>query len=160
MAKYVIGMDYGTLSVRGVVADPFTGKLLCEAVEVYPHGILTHVGGKALPGDYALEHPEDYRQCMKKVVSRLLERVEPQDICGIGMDFTSATVVALDENMEPLCNAPEFADHPLAYAKLWKHHGATEQSKRIVALARQRGETFLSYYGGSVNAFTSQAATA
>lgn len=152
MAKYVIGMDYGTLSVRGVVADPFTGKLLCEAVEVYPHGILTHVGGKALPGDYALEHPEDYRQCMKKVVSRLLDRVDPQDICGIGMDFTSATVVALDGNMEPLCNAPEFADHPLAYAKLWKHHGATEQSKRIVALARQRGETFLSYYGGSVNA--------
>lgn len=152
MGKYVIGMDFGTLSLRGVVADPFTGKMLCEAVEEYPHSIMTEVGGKPLPGDYALEHPEDYRVCMKKVVSRLLETVSPEDIQGIGMDFTSATVVALDENLEPLCNRPEFADHPLAYAKLWKHHGATAQAKRIVELAEKRGDTFLSYYGGSVNA--------
>lgn len=152
MGKYVIGMDYGTLSLRGVVADPFTGKMLCEAVEEYPHSILTEVDGKPLPGDYALEHPEDYRVCMKKVISRLLKTVKPEDICGIGIDFTSATVVALDEKLEPLCNRPEFADHPLAYAKLWKHHGATEQAKRIVATAAKRGETFLSYYGGSVNA--------
>ncbi len=50
----------------------------------------------------------------------------------------------------PLCLLAEFATVPLAWPKLWKHHGAQAQTDRINAVARERGESFLARYGGII----------
>ena len=67
---------------------------------------------------------------------------------GIGLDFTSCTILPIDRDGRPLCLLPQWASHPHAWVKLWKHHAAQPQANRINALAAARGEAFLANYGG------------
>ncbi|MDU5269386.1 MAG: ribulokinase, partial [Varibaculum cambriense] len=62
--KYVIGIDFGTLSGRAVVVRVSDGEVLASAVTEYAHGVmdttLTAGDGQALPPEFALEVPADY----------------------------------------------------------------------------------------------------
>ena len=51
------------------------------------------------------------------------------EVVGIGVDFTSSTVIPVKADKTPLCHLPEFKEEPHAYVKLWKHHGAEEEAK-------------------------------
>ena len=68
MKKYVIGIDFGTLSARTVIVDPENGKEVSESVYQYPHGVMdeTLPDGTKLPQMWALQHPEDYLNALKK----------------------------------------------------------------------------------------------
>ncbi|MBR5539530.1 MAG: ribulokinase, partial [Clostridia bacterium] len=77
--------------------------------------------------------------------------VSADDVVGIGIDFTSCTVLPVDENGIPLCFKDEFKNEPHAYVKLWKHHGAEAEAAVITAAAAECGENFLAAYGGKVN---------
>ncbi|PID98345.1 MAG: ribulokinase [Actinobacteria bacterium] len=151
---YTIGLDFGTLSGRAVVVRASDGEELGAAVHDYQHGVMDRTlnagDNRPLPPDYALQVPADYIEVLKQAVPQAVKEsgVDPQRIIGIGVDFTSATVVVTDNEGTPLCEKPEFVNEPHAYVKLWKHHGATEQAERIVSTARERGETWLSRYGG------------
>ncbi len=105
------------------------------------------------PPDFALQVPDDYRQVLSHAVPQAVEAsgVAPSSIVGIGVDFTSATVIFADDDGTPMCELEQFRNEPHAYAKLWKHHGAQEQAHRIVALAKERGETWLARYGGDLS---------
>jgi len=155
MAKYVLGMDFGTLSARALVAEVGTGRELGTATMEYRHAVMDRQlpGGKILPPDFALQHPQDYIDCMKAIIPQAIAEagIEKDDIIGLGLDFTSCTIVPVDENGTPLCLKPEWADEPHAYFKLWKHHGAQEEANCMTELALQRGERFLARYGGKVS---------
>jgi len=155
MAKYVLGIDFGTLSVRALVAQVGTGRELGSAIMNYPHAVMDRYlpSGKALPPDWALQHPQDYIDCMKQVIPQAirLSDIDPCDLIGVGVDFTSSTVAPADEHGMPLCMKDRWADEPHAYFKLWKHHGAQEEANRMTELALQRGESFLARYGGKVS---------
>jgi len=153
MSKYAIGMDYGTLSVRGALIDLESGKEAASAEYVYPHAILTdeHFSGITLEKAAAFQHPQDYLDGAADVLGKLLQGISPADVVGIGLDFTACTVIPVDENAIPLCFLPQFANEPHAYAKLWKHHGAQKEADAINALAARRGETFPARYGGKVD---------
>ena len=62
MSRYTIGLDYGTLSGRAVLADAADGRVLATAVYEYPHAVMdrTLPSGATLPADWALQHPADY----------------------------------------------------------------------------------------------------
>ena len=77
--------------------------------------------------------------------------VRPQDVVGIGTDFTACTVLPVLADGTPLCELPELRDRPHAYVKLWKHHAAQAQADRINALAEQRAEPWLARYGGRLS---------
>jgi L-ribulokinase len=74
--------------------------------------------------------------------------VAKEAIVGIGVDFTSCTVLPVDAEGRPLCLLPQWAEHPHAWVKLWKHHAAQPQADRINAVAEMRAEPFLADYGG------------
>ena len=74
--------------------------------------------------------------------------IEKDAVVGIGVDFTSCTILPVDAAGRPLCLSPTWAARPHAWVKLWKHHAAQPQADRINALAEMRGEAFLSDYGG------------
>lgn len=158
--KYVVGLDYGTLSARAVLVSVSDGRVIEESVYPYPHGILDTVSGLTSDGtgflsaDYALQEIDDYIDAMFHTIREVVENAgcQAEDVIGIGIDATSSTFLPLLENKEPLCKAQQFCRNPHAYLKLWKHHGAQTQADQITALANERKEPFMMRCGGKVNA--------
>ncbi len=151
-AIYALGIDFGTQSARSVLVDIQTGEELEGILYPYPHGVIDRV----LPGtdipvgqDAALQDPVDYRAGLELLLKQTWEKagIEPAAVRAIGVDFTSCTVLPVDEKMQPLCEDPAYRDDPHSWVKLWKHHGAQAQADRIREVAQQRGETFLQRYG-------------
>ena len=152
--RYTLGLDFGTLSVRGVIADEL-GNCIAEATCDYPHGVMDDKlpSGISLPARFALQHPSDYLTSARRVVTEAVAvaGISASAVVGVGIDFTGCTMLPVDEELVPLCLKDEFANEPHAYVKLWKHYGAMEEAAVINAVARERGEGWLASYGGSVS---------
>jgi L-ribulokinase len=155
-APCALGLDFGTASVRAVVVETRTGKERGSAVVEYPHGVIDAAlpdSGVRLGSDWALQHPGDWVTSIEKAVPQALAAagVPKESIVGIGVDFTSCTVLPVDAAGRPLCLLPHWAARPHAWVKLWKHHAAQPQADRINALAEKRGDAFLADYGGKTS---------
>lgn len=154
---YVVGIDFGTLSGRAAVVSVRDGRELGHGVTEYAHAVmdstLTAGDNQHLPPDFSLQVPGDYIDVLTDAVPTAVRdsRVDPARIVGIGIDFTSSTVVACTADGTPMCELPQFVNHPHAYVKLWKHHGGVAQAENIVQVAKERGEQWLARYGGTVN---------
>lgn len=155
MKQYTIGIDFGTLSGRAVLLDTETGEVLATSVLEYAHGVMdgTLPDGTPLPPQFALQHPKDYLEVLKATVPDVLRQanVTPDKIAGLGIDFTSCTLLPIREDGTPLCFDPQYQSEPHAYVKLWKHHGAQAQADRLGAVAVERGEKWLGKYGGKLS---------
>lgn len=155
MAKYAIGVDFGTLSARALVAEIGTGDEVATATMDYPHAVMSHAlpTGEELGSGWALQHPGDYIECLKYVVPAALQKagIRPEDVIGVGIDCTASTFFPVDEQGTPLCLTPEFAHNPHAWAKLWKHHGAQAEANEMTRVAIERNEPFLARYGGRIS---------
>jgi L-ribulokinase len=153
--KIALGIDFGTESVRALLVD-LKGNERASAVVPYPHGQITGALPtalkKKLPPHYALQHPSDWIGSAAKAVRKALNSagVAADEVIGIGVDFTSCTMLPTLADGTPLCLVPKYAKRPLAWPKLWKHHGAVTQTDHINAVARQRNESFLKRYGGII----------
>ncbi|WP_182102274.1 ribulokinase [Niallia taxi] len=156
MAKYSIGVDYGTQSGRAVLVEVGTGKEVATAVKEYTHGVMDEYlpdGTTKLEHDWALQHPADYLEVLQITIPEVLQKanVSNEDVIGVGIDFTACTVLPIDNNGIPLCFLPEFKQNPHSYVKLWKHHAAQDEANRLNEIAAQRGEAFLQRYGGKIS---------
>ncbi len=154
--KYVIGVDYGTLSGRAIVVRVSDGAELGSAVHEYASAVMdTHLlaTGKKLPPEWALQDPNDYVEVLKTAVPAAIKTaaIDPNDVIGIATDFTACTMVPVLENGVPLSNLEEFKGREHAYVKLWKHHAAQPHANRINELARERAESWLARYGGQIS---------
>jgi len=151
---YAIGLDFGTLSVRALLVETATGRIVATAVSPYRHGVIDEKlpHGGALGPDWALQHPQDWLDGLTAVTREVLTHVaNPADVVGIGMDFTSCTVLPVDAAGTPLCQLDAWQTIPNAWPKLWKHHAAQKQATLITDTAVSRGETWLSRYGGIIS---------
>ncbi|MFC8448283.1 ribulokinase [Kitasatospora sp. NPDC057223] len=153
---YVVGVDFGTLSGRAVVVRVRDGEELGWAVHEYPHGVIDRElpgTGAVLPPDWALQHPEDWREVLHTAVPAALAAagVEAAAVIGIATDFTACTVLPTTADGTPLAQTG-LAGRPHAWPKLWKHHAAQGQADRINDLAHARGEKWISRYGGKISA--------
>jgi L-ribulokinase len=151
-----LGLDFGTASVRALVVETGTGRELGSAVADYRHGVIEAAlpgSSERLPGDWALQHPGDWVEAIAKAVPEALAAagVARDSVVGIGVDFTSCTVLPVDAAGRPLCLLPQWAARPHAWVKLWKHHAAQPQADRINAMASARREAFLADYGGKTS---------
>lgn len=155
MGNYSIGVDFGTLSVRALVVDVKDGSELATAVYEYPHAVLSESlpDGRKLPPDWALQYPQDYLDGLSRVVRQAVANagIDPGDVIGMGVDFTTNTYLPVDDRFEPLCLKPEWQDEPHAWVKLWKHHGTQSYAEEMEKKAIERGEAFLKRYGGKVS---------
>lgn len=155
MPKYAIGVDFGTLSARALVCEIGTGRELSSATMDYPHGVMDEQlpDGTRLMPDWALQHPQDYLDCMGYVIPEAmrLSKISPEDVVGVGIDFTACTMIAVDKQGVPMCFHEEYKANPHAYIKLWKHHAAQDEANRLNEIAGQRGEKFLARYGGKIS---------
>lgn len=154
--KYTIGIDYGTESGRAVIVSLSTGKEIAEDVTSYPHGVIDDRLPQSeikLGFEWALQHPGDYMEVLKSSVPAVIKKanVEPTSIIGIGIDFTSCTILPIDKSGEPLSFNEDFNHDPHSWVKLWKHHAAQDEANKINEIAARRGEKFLSRYGGKIS---------
>ena len=155
MEEYVIGIDFGTLSARCLLVDASSGAEICETVYTYPHGVMDErlPSGEILPKDFALQDPFDYIGALKNAIPELLSKsgVPAEKVKGVGIDFTSCTMLPIDKVGAPLSSREEFKNNKHAYVKLWKHHSAGREAEDITSLAKERGETWLFRYGGNIS---------
>lgn len=155
MAKYSIGVDYGSLSGRAVLVNVETGEEICSSVLEYPHAVMSETlpDGTPLGVDWALQHPQDYLDVLSHTIPDVLKQsgVSPDDIVGVGIDFTACTALPVTKDGTPLCFLDEFKSNPHAYVKMWKHHAAQKYANMLNAKAEEMGETFLARYGGKIS---------
>jgi L-ribulokinase len=153
-----LGIDFGTESARAVLVECTDGRELGACVEPYAHGVID----ARLPGpdddveleaDWALQHPSDYLASLRIAVRRLLAEtgVSPDEVVGIGIDFTSCSMLPTLADGTPLCLLEDLRREPHAWVKLWKHHAAQPEADRINAVAAERGELWLPRYGGKIS---------
>jgi len=154
--KYVIGVDYGTLSGRALVVRTSDGKEMGSAVFEYPNAVMDRVlnsSGAQLGPDWALQDPLDYVEVLKNAVPAAVKAagINAADVVGIATDFTASTPLPVHEDGTPFSTTDEYRNNPHAYVKLWKHHAAQPHADRINNLARERNEKWMPRYGGQIS---------
>jgi L-ribulokinase len=154
MAKYVIGLDFGTNSVRSLVVNVANGAEAGTAVWNYKHGDQ----GVILSSDpnLARQHPADYVEGAEIAIRRALADAarkirgfKPADVIGIGVDTTGSTPIPVDRNGNPLAFDKRFSRDPAAMAWLWKDHTGVAEAAEITALASQKRPHYLAKCGGT-----------
>lgn len=149
--RLIIGVDYGTDSVRAVVVSAETGKELANEVSYYKRWA---EGKYCDPGrNQFRQHPLDYIEgleaCVKGALGQLGEGAGAR-VVGIGVDTTGSTPVAVDEQGTPLSLKDEFKENPNAMFVLWKDHTAVNEAEEFNRAAKTWGGTDFTKYEGGV----------
>lgn len=152
---WVIGLDFGTNSLKAVLIDTRSGKQGAESESKYCHGrIADRLPGsrKRLDPGFVLNHPRDYLDAMESAVPALLRdgKVQADQIIGLGLQFEESIVLPVQKNGNPLCLQARWKANPHAWPKAGGHRttAVTAAADRINELAQLRLETFLNAYGG------------
>ena len=139
--RYLIGLDFGTTSARGVLIDIDTRSQVDHAVSQYAHGLLTDrlPSNDLLAAGFALHHPMDYIEAGAHILGRL---GKDRDIAAIGIASTASSPLPAYADGVPLVR--DFPGEPQAYVKLWKHARAQPYAEQLnVQFAEQ-----LAQFGG------------
>jgi L-ribulokinase len=151
MSKYVIGVDYGTDSVRSIIVDASNGKEMASDVFYYPRW---KAGKYCVPSQNQFrQHPLDYLEGLEKTIKNSLSKLQPDvamNVVAISVDTTGSTPIAVDEKGTPLALKPEFEDNPNAMFVLWKDHTATREADEINQLAKTWGGIDYTKFEGGI----------
>jgi L-ribulokinase len=141
---FLIGLDFGTASARGVLVDAQTGAQVESTVHRYRHGVLSNAlpTGRAIQPGYALQVPADYLEAAEDILRSL---GQGRVILSIGVAFTASSPLPTLADGMPLQQL--LPDEPHAYVKLWKHSGAQPYADEI----NEVGGSFLDNFGGRVS---------
>jgi L-ribulokinase len=153
---YALGVDFGTESGRALLLDLRTGEEAAVSEVAYAHGAIDRTlpaTGEQLPPDWALQDPDDWVAVLETAIPAVLEAVggAREAVVGLGVDFTSCTVLPVSAEGAPLCSLGAWREHKHAWPKLWKHHAAQPIADRLNEVAAARGEAFLQRYGGRIS---------
>ncbi|KYH15294.1 ribulokinase [Staphylococcus kloosii] len=152
--NYSIGIDFGTGSGRVFLVNTSNGEIISQYIKEYSHGTIEQqLNGQKIPQSFALQNANDYMDVIEEGIPYIIKNanIDVNNIVGMGIDFTSSTVVFVDEYMEPMHNYEAFKDNPHAYVKLWKHHGAQTEADKLFQTALQQKNRWLGYYGFNVS---------
>src|SRR6266403_1988791 len=153
-ARYSIGLDYGTNSVRALLVSVADGREVAVATWDYAHGRQ----GVVLSADpnLARQHPADYvtgaEVTLKKVLTqakRAVRGFKPDHVIGLGVDTTGSTPIPVDAAGHPLALSGKFQKNPAAMAWLWKDHTGVAEAGEITALAKKIRPQYLAKCGGT-----------
>ncbi|WP_276089643.1 ribulokinase [Pedobacter sp. JY14-1] len=148
--NYVIGVDYGTDSVRAILVDAKNGKEISAEVFEYPRWKQGLYCNPAV--NQFRQHPLDYIEGLIAVVSGCIEKAGGAEaatrVRGLSVDTTGSSPVAVNAEGMPLALSPEFAENPNAMFILWKDHSAIAEAEQINRHASGFEVNYLKYVGG------------
>ena len=149
MKKYVIGLDYGTDSVRAVLIDTENGAELATSVSYYKRW---KEGKFCKPEKNQFrQHPLDHIEGLEKTISTIVKEsgVAPENIVSICIDTTGSSPLPVNKEGIALSLLPEFSENPNAMMVLWKDHTSINEAEEINHLARNwGGEDYTKFEGG------------
>lgn len=147
--KFVIGVDYGTDSVRSMIVNALTGEEVASSVFYYPRwrdGLYCDADQNRFR-----QHPLDYVEGLEATIKECLKKAGDAvraNIRAISVDTTGSTPVAVDRRGVPLALTPGFEQDPDAMFVLWKDHTSTSEAAEINAHAEKFATDYLQYVGG------------
>ncbi|HLD53154.1 MAG TPA: ribulokinase [Sediminibacterium sp.] len=146
---FVIGVDYGTDSVRSIIVNTTTGEEIATAVHHYARwkkGLYCNAAESVFR-----QHPLDYVEGLTETITNCLKQVGKlvaENIVAIGVDTTGSTPVAVDATGTPLALKEAFAENPNAMFVLWKDHTSVREAAEINQHATKFETNYLQYVGG------------
>lgn len=147
--QFVIGVDFGTDSVRSVLVDAANGNELSASVYHYPRwrdGLYCDPAKNQFR-----QHPLDYIEGLQTSIRDCLKAAGPSagnNVKAISVDTTGSTPIAVDQNGTPLALIPAFERNPNAMFLLWKDHTATAEAREINEHAEKFDTNYLQFVGG------------
>jgi L-ribulokinase len=147
--SFVIGIDYGTDSVRSIIVNAGTGEEIAAAVYLYPRwrdGLYCNAQKNQFR-----QHPQDYIDGLELTVKKCLRdagETVRKNIKGISVDTTGSTPVAVDKKGTPLALTAGFENNPNAMFVLWKDHTSINEAAEINIHAEKFRVNYLQYVGG------------
>lgn len=146
---FVIGIDYGTDSVRSIIVNAGNGQEVASSIFHYPRwrdGLFCDASKNQFR-----QHPQDYIDGLEFTIKKCIQEAGDQvrkNIKGISVDTTGSTPVAVDKNGTPLALTPAFEKNPNAMFVLWKDHTSVKEATEINRQAENFDVNYLQYVGG------------
>ncbi|MBM3700408.1 MAG: ribulokinase [Actinobacteria bacterium] len=149
--KYIIGLDFGTDTVRALLVNAENGREVATAVQAYKRWNKSKYIDAAK--NMFRHHPLDYLESMQEAVNSCLNQVSEvvtKNIVGIGVDTTGSTPAPVDIKGNVLALKDKFKDNPNAMFVLWKDHTATEEAGLINETAKNWGGVNYTKFSGGI----------
>jgi L-ribulokinase len=154
MAKYSIGLDFGTNSCRCLFVNIKNGEEIASHVFNYPSGEAGIIVDPKNP-NLARQNPADYIEGIQVTINEAVKKAKKSNsdfstdkIIGIGVDTTGSSPIPVDKSGQPLCFSEKFKDNPSAMVWLWKDHTGHEEAANITELASKIRPEYLAKIGG------------
>ncbi len=147
--RFVIGVDYGTDSVRSIIVNAGDGSEIASAIFYYPRwkqGLYCQPASNKFR-----QHPLDYIEGLEYTIRTCIAQAGPAaaaQTAAISIDTTGSTPVAVDESGTPLALLPGFENNPNAMFVLWKDHTSVHEAAAINAHAAKMATNYLRFVGG------------
>lgn len=147
--KFVIGVDFGTDTVRSVIVNAANGKEAASSVAAFSRwqdGLYCEASENRFR-----QHPLDYIEGLEQTITDCLKQAGPAvagSVRGIGIDTTGSTPVAVDKAGRPLALLSGFESNPNAMFVLWKDHTSVREAAEINKHAAAFDINYLKYVGG------------
>ncbi|MFI5158381.1 MAG: ribulokinase [Sphingobacteriales bacterium] len=148
--QFVIGVDYGSDSVRSVIINASNGEEIASSVYNYPRwqkGMYCDA-----PNNQFRQHPLDYIEGLEITIKDCIKTAGGATVAGnikgLSVDTTGSTPVAVDQTGTPLALTAAFSENPNAMFVLWKDHTAVKEAAEINEHATKFSTNYLKYVGG------------
>lgn len=149
--KYVIGVDFGSDSVRSILVEAANGDIIASSVSKYKRWS----DGKFCDpkNNQFRQHPLDYIEGLEDTLNKIICSVSDDvrtNIVSIGIDTTGSTPCPVDKNAKPLALLEEFKENPNAMFILWKDHTSIDEAELINEQAHNNSKVDYTKYSGGV----------
>lgn len=146
---FVIGVDYGTDSVRSIIVNTKSGNEIASSVFNYPRW-RDNLFCDPVKNQFR-QHPNDYIEGLEFTIKDCLKKAGPSvsaNIKAIAIDTTGSTPIAVDKTGTPLAFLAGFEKNPNAMFVLWKDHTSIKEAAEINAHAEKFDVNYLQFVGG------------
>jgi len=149
-SRYVIGIDFGTDSVRSVIVDTSNGKEISYGVSYFKKW---GEGRYCSPEKNQFrQHPIDHIKSLEESIASAIKEAslgKNDNIAGIGVATTGSTAGPVDDDGTVLALRKDFKDNPNAMFVMWKDHSTVEEAELINRTAKSwGGDDYTKYEGG------------
>src|SRR5436190_945215 len=147
--SFVIGVDFGTDSVRSIIVNTDNGQEIASSVFNYPRwkdGLYCNAAEQQFR-----QHPLDYIEGIEETIKNCLTQAGntvTNNIKAISVDTTGSTPIAVNEKGVPLALLPAFESNPNAMFVLWKDHTAVKEAGEINEHNKKFDTDYLQFVGG------------